>query len=61
MKKLLILILLALSLIGCSPELTQYNSLSRAVIAGCETRTLKSTFIQEGDIITFTANCTKEK
>ena len=61
MKKLLILILLVVSLTGCYPALTQYNSLSRALIAGCETRTLKSTFIQEGDTIILTATCTQEK
>ena len=61
MKKLLILIILVVSLTGCSPALSQYNSLSRALIAGCETRTIKSTFKQEEDTIVFTVTCAKEK
>lgn len=61
MKKLLTSIILIATLTGCFYNVSQYQSLHNAFLAGCKYDTIQSSLTNDSNTITLTANCTKAK
>lgn len=62
--KIVVLNLIFLALLGvtgCNSGYSQHVNLDRAFIQSCDTKTIQSSFNTQGEIVTMTATCIKDR